>query len=91
MQKRECFTSFFKGKKLVGRSSHECREIRLNKKMRELYVANCFKHALLCFMLNLNLTFYNIKSSVDGNRLQVFRITQKLKPLRKKYKKEFFP
>ena len=40
-------------------------------------------------MLNINLIFYNIESSVDGDRLQVFWITQKLKPLRKKYEKEF--
>ena len=74
----------------MGRSSHEGREILLNKKMRELNVANCFEYSLLCFMLNINLTFYNIiKSSVDEDRLQVFWITQKLKPLRKKYEKEF--
>ena len=65
----------------MGRSSHEGREILLNKKMRELNVANCFEYSLLCFMLNINLTFYNIiKSSVDGDRSQVFWITQKLKP-----------
>ena len=65
----------------MGRSSHEGREILLNKKMRELNVANCFEYSLLCFMLNINLTFYNIiKSSVDGDRSQVFWITLKLKP-----------
>ena len=74
----------------MGRSSHKGREILLNKKMRELNVANCFEYSLLCFMLNINLTFYNIiKSSADGDRLQVFWITQKLKPLRKKCEKEF--
>ena len=81
MQKWEYFTSFFKGKNVVGRSSQEGQEILLNKKMRELNVANCFEYFLLCFMLNINLTFYNIiKSSVDGDRSQVFWITQKLKP-----------
>ena len=75
----------------MGRSSHEGREILLNKKMPELNVANCFKYSLLRFMLNISLTFYNIiKSSGDGDRSQVFWITQKLKPLRKKYEKEFF-
>ena len=73
----------------MGRSSHEGREILLNKKMRELNVANCFEYSLLCFMLNISLTFHNIiKSSVDGDRSQVFWITQKLKPLRKKNKKK---
>ena len=58
--------------------------------MGELNVANCFEYYLLWFMLNINLTYYNIiKSSVDGDRSQVFWITQKLKPLRKKYKTEF--
>ena len=57
---------------LAGRLSHENREILLNKKMRELNVTNCFKYSLLCFMLNINLTYYNIKSSVDGDRSQVF-------------------
>ena len=81
MQKWEYFTSFFKGKNVVGRSSQKGQEILLNKKMRELNVANCFEYSLLCFMLNINLTFYNIiKSSVDGDRSQVFWITQKLKP-----------
>ena len=81
MQKWEYFTSFFKGKNVVGRSSQKGQEILLNKKMRELNVANCFEYFLLCFMLNINLTFYNIiKSSVDGDRSQVFWITQKLKP-----------
>ena len=90
MQKWEYFTSFFKGKNVVGRSSQKGQEILLNKKMRELNVANCFEYSLLCFMLNINLTFYNIiKSSADEDRLQVFWITQKLKPLRKKYEKEF--
>ena len=75
----------------MGRSSHESREILLNKQMPELNVANCSKYSLLCFMLNISLTFYNIiKSSGDGDRSQVFWITQKLKPLRKKYEKEFF-
>ena len=81
MQKWEYFTSFFKGKNVVGRSSQKGQEILLNKKMRELNVANCFEYSLLCFMLNINLTFYNIiKSSVDGDRSQVFWITLKLKP-----------
>ena len=62
----------------MGRSSHE------------LNAANCFEYSLFGFMLNINLTFYNIiKSPVDGDRSQVFWITQKLKPLRKKYEKEF--
>ena len=74
----------------MGRSSHKGREILLNKKMRELNVANCFEYSLLCFMLNINLTFFNItKSSVDGDRSQEFWITQKLQPLSKKYEKEF--
>ena len=91
MQKWEYFTSFFKGKNVVGRSSQKGQEILLNKKMRELNVANCFEYSLLCFMLNINLTFYkNIKLSMGGDRSQVFWITQKLKPLRKKYEKEFF-
>ena len=90
MQKWEYFTSFFKGKNVVGRSSQKGQEILLNKKMRELNVANCFEYSLLCFMLNINLTFFNItKSSVDGDRSQEFWITQKLQPLSKKYEKEF--
>ena len=72
----------------MGRSSHEGCKILLNKKMGELNVANCFQYSLLCFMLNINLTFYNIKFSVDRERSQVFWITQKLKPLRKKNKKK---
>ena len=89
MQKWEYFTSFFKGKNVVGRSSQKGREILLNKKMRELNVANCFEYSLLCFMLNINLTFYNIiKSSVDGDRSQVFWITQKI--FKEKNEKEFF-
>ena len=84
------FLASLKEKNIVGRSSHEGREILLNKKMREFNVANCFEYSLLCFMLNINLTFYNIiKSSVDVDRSQVFWITQKLKPLRKKYEQEF--
>ena len=65
----------------------------LNKKMWELNVASCFEYSLLCFMLNINLTYYKmlniIKTTLDGSRSQVFWITQKLKPLRKKYDKEF--
>ena len=34
-----------KEKNIVGRSSHEGREILLNKKMRELNVANCFEYS----------------------------------------------
>ena len=28
--------------------------------MGELNAANCFEYSLLCFMLNINLTYYNI-------------------------------
>ena len=65
-------------------------EILLNKKMRELNATNFFEYFLLCFMLNINLTYHSIiKSSVDGDRLQVFWITQKLNPLGKKHETEF--
>ena len=79
-----------KEENVAGRLSHENCQILLNKKMRELSVANCFEYSLLCFVLNINLTYYNIiKSSVDGDRSQVFWITQNLRPLRKKYETEF--
>ena len=41
----------------------------------EFKVANCFKHFLLCLMLKINLTHYDIiKSSVDGDRSHMFWI-----------------
>ena len=91
MQKWGYFTSFFKGKNCSRKIKSQSLQNTLNKKMPELNVANYFKYSLLSFMLNINLTFYNIeKSSVDGDRSRVFWITQKLKPLRKIYKKEYF-
>ena len=81
MQKLEHFTSFFKGKKCSGKIKSRRSRNTFKQKKKQLNVANCFEYSLLCFMLNINLTFYNIiKSSVDGDRSQVFWITQKLKP-----------
>ena len=89
MQKWEHFTSFFKGKKCSGKI--KSRRSQNTFKQKKTNVANCFEYSLLCFMLNINLTFYNIKFSVDGGiDRKYFGLLQKLKPLRKNMRNNSF-
>ena len=58
----------------------ECRASSKIRMCREFKVANRLNYFLLCFMLNINMMYYNLrKSSVDGDRLRVFKMIQELK------------
>ena len=62
-----------KEKNIVGRSSHEGREILLNKDAR-IKCRKLFRIFLALFHVKNYLTFYNIKFSADGDRSQVFLV-----------------